>query len=331
MESTKTYVLPDCQNDNNLATMMAMNGGMNGMWNNPFIYLVWMMFAGRFFGNNGWGDGSNAETQLSAIREQMSTNQNTSLLMDAIKGNSAALGQLSTNLGCDFNTLKESICDVRNAVATVGGQVGFSSERVINAVERGDCSVVQAIKDCCCNTQKAILEMGYQNQLANCNQTNTLQNSINQVIDTVDRGFQTISFQNQTQACNLQNTVKDVTTLSTNQILAKLDAMQNQTLLDKIDALREKNSEQAVIINNAQQTATFGQMINAATAPIAAAVNVLQGDINSVKCRLPETVTLPANNSIAVPVSGIQLGTFGWPYGAFSGYSNCGCSNSLWG
>jgi len=28
--------------------------------------------------------------------------------------------------------------------------------------------------------------------------------------------------------------------------------MQNQQLLDKIDALREKNSEQAVVINNAQ-------------------------------------------------------------------------------
>ena len=69
--------------------------------------------------------------------------------------------------------------------------------------------------------------------------------------------------------------------------------------------MREKNNEQAVIINNAQQTATFGQMINAATSPIAAAVNVLQNDINSVKCRLPETVTLPANNSVAVPVSGI--------------------------
>jgi hypothetical protein len=33
--------------------------------------------------------------------------------------------------------------------------------------------------------------------------------------------------------------------------------MQNQALLDKIDALREKNGEQAVVINNAQQTATF--------------------------------------------------------------------------
>ena len=104
--------------------------------------------------------------------------------------------------------------------------------------------------------------------------------------------------------------------------------MQNQTLLDKIDSLREKNNEQAVIINNAQQTAAFGQMISAATAPITAAVNVLQNDINSVKCRLPETVTLPANNSIAVPVSGIQLGAFSWPY---SGYSGCGCNNSLWG
>ena len=332
METTKTYVLPDNQND--LATMMAMNGGMNGMWNNPFIYLVWMMFAGRFFGNNGWGDGQTpqnvgTQAQLSAIREQMSTNQNTSLLMDAIKGNSAALGQLSTSLGCDFNTLKESICDVRNAVATVGGQVGFSSERVINAVEKGDCSITQAIKDCCCNTQKAILEMGYQNQLSTCNQTNTIQNSINHVVDTVDKGFQTLSFQNQTQTCNLQNTVKDATTLSTNQILAKLDAMQNQALLDKIDSLREKNNEQAVIINNAQQTATFGQMINAATAPITAAVNVLQNDINSVKCRLPETVTLPANNSIAVPVSGVQLGAFSWPY--YNGYSGCGCNNSLWG
>ena len=80
------------------------------------------MFAGRFFGNNGWGDNQTAETQLSAIREQMSTNQNTTLLMDAIKGNSAALGQLSTSLGCDFNTLKESVNDVRNAVATVGGR-----------------------------------------------------------------------------------------------------------------------------------------------------------------------------------------------------------------
>ena len=46
-------------------------------------------------------------------------------------------------------------------------------------------------------------------------------------------------------------------------------------------------------------------MIQSATTPIANAVANLQGDVNGIKCKLPETVTLPANNSVAVPVSGI--------------------------
>ena len=110
--------------------------------------------------------------------------------------------------------------------------------------------------------------------------------------------------------------------------------MQNQSLLDKIDALREKNSEQAVIINNAQQSAAFNQMLNSYTAPIANAVNSLQTELASVKCRLPETVTLPANNSIAVPVSGVPFSlNCGWNLGSgFNAWNQgCGCANSLWG
>jgi hypothetical protein len=41
----------------------------------------------------------------------------------------------------------------------------------------------------------------------------------------------------------LANTIRDTGTANTNAIIAKLDAMQNQQLLDKIDALRERNSE----------------------------------------------------------------------------------------
>lgn len=86
--------------------------------------------------------------------------------------------------------------------------------------------------------------------------------------------------------------------------------MQNQALLDKIDALREKNSQQAVVINNAQQTAAFGQMIGQATSPIVAA---LQSDVNGIKCKLPETLPY----SCAVPTqavfNGYALGTYaGW-------------------
>jgi hypothetical protein len=106
--------------------------------------------------------------------------------------------------------------------------------------------------------------------------------------------------------------------------------MQNQSLLDKIDALREKNNEQAAVINNAQQTATFSQMLNSYTAPISAAVNALQNEVASVKCRLPETVTLPYSCATAVPTNLLYNGSVAFNNG-FGAWGACGCNNTLWG
>ena len=218
----------DKGNDNNpWAMAAAMNGGMNnGMWNNPFVYLVWMMFAGRFFNNGCWdgiGNGQGqqnieVQNQLQAIRSQMQDNQNSNLIMDAVKGNATAIGQLASNLNCDFNALQNAICCVKSAIEQVGGQVGFSAERVINAVNMGDCNVIQALKDCCCATQKSILEMGYQNQLQNCHQTNTIMTGINGVNTGVERGFANlgnivnqgfsqVGFQAQQDKCDIVNAI----------------------------------------------------------------------------------------------------------------------------
>jgi hypothetical protein len=92
--------------------------------------------------------------------------------------------------------------------------------------------------------------------------------------------------------------------------------------------LREKNSEQAVIINNAQQSAAFSQMLNSYTAPIANAVNALQTELAGVKCRLPETVTLPYSCATAVPTNLLYTGAVNFG----TAWNNCGCyNNSLWG
>lgn len=73
-------------------------------------------------------------------------------------------------------------------------------------------------------------------------------------------------------------------------------------------------------------------MLNSYTAPIASAVNTLQTELASVKCRLPETVTLPANNSIAVPVQGVPFATtLGCGYGNWTSWNTGCCNNSLWG
>lgn len=103
MSDTRTYIVPDGQENSTnqmLPWMAMMNGGMggfgNGMWNNPFMYLVWMWMM-RWMNRGEFGDGNNCQNlqsaeiqgQLAGLREQMNTNQNTQLLMDAIKGNSA--------------------------------------------------------------------------------------------------------------------------------------------------------------------------------------------------------------------------------------------------
>lgn len=196
-----------------MAMLAAMNnGGMNGNnWmNNPFIYLVFLMMFGRngLWGNNCGECGCN-NPQIAALSAQMSDNQNAGLIMDGIKGNASAINTLASNLNCDFNALNSSICAVQNAINTVAGQLGFSAERVINAVNMGDCGVITAIKDCCCNTQKAILEMGYQNQLQNCQQTNTLTSEMTRGFSglnyALSNGFANIGYANAQQTCELLN------------------------------------------------------------------------------------------------------------------------------
>lgn len=197
----------NCVNPAELA-MFNGGGGMGG-WNNPFIYLVWMMFANRFFGN-GWENGQGqqnieVQNQLQDIRTQMQNNQNSNLLMDAIKGNNVAIGQLASNLNCDFNALQGAICDVRGGIDKLSGQVGFSAERVINAVNMGDCNIINAVKDCCCQTQQNLIRMQGDLALQNCQQTNTIMQGINGLGVGMERGFSSVSYETQKQTCDIIN------------------------------------------------------------------------------------------------------------------------------
>lgn len=187
------------------AALMAMmnngNGmfGGNGGWWWIFIIVLFWMWGG--WGGNGFGRGNQAETnsdfaRLAAMGNQ---NNNTDLLMQAINGNKDAINTLSTNLNCDVKSIDNALCSIQNAIGKVGGEVGFSAERVINAVNAGDCNVIKAISDCCCTTQRSIdsvnlnlTQMNADNRLSICQQTNTLQNAITS-------GFNTLSSENATR------------------------------------------------------------------------------------------------------------------------------------
>lgn len=226
-----------------LAAMMngGMNGGMNGWQNNPFIYLVWMMFAQRMWGN---GDGSLQNTaiqgQLDSLRTQMSDNHNSDLLMSAINGNAQDLKTLAANLNCDFNQLQTAVCSVRSAIDQVAGQVGFSAERVINAVNAGNCSVIQAIKDCCCQTQQNIIRMGYENQLGQKDILQRIQSGLDFVNRGVERGFSATAFQAQQDKCDVIRAGQD----NTQRIIDTLNLHWQQDLQQRYNDARLELSQQ---------------------------------------------------------------------------------------
>lgn len=235
----KIYCTDGGRDNNDLATAMAfasrnnndpmavaamMNGGMGQWANNPFAYMM-MLGMFRFMYGDGWNNSGNkvqdAEIQakLNALSNQMSDNHNTDLMMSAINGNGADLKTLASNLNCDFNALQSSICGIQAALQQVGGQVGYSAEKVINAINLGDLNIIQQFKDCCCQTQQNIIRMGYENQLGQKDIINQMQRGFDFNNRSVERGFSSLGFQMQQDKCDIvrsgqNNTQRIIDTLN---------------------------------------------------------------------------------------------------------------------
>lgn len=191
-----------------IAAMMNNNNWMN----NPFAYIMFLALFRN--GGFGWGNGDGAGTatqgietqaQLNAIRAQLQDTSNADCIKSAVQGNAFAISQLAQTLNIDFNTLQKCCCDVQAAIQQVAGQVGFSAERVINAVNLGDCNVIQALQNCCCQTQRQIADFHADIQLQNCKDTGELRNGQRDISSIVTQGFAATSYETQRQTCDIIN------------------------------------------------------------------------------------------------------------------------------
>ncbi len=222
------------RNQNGCAEMAALLNGNNNQWNNPFIYLVWMMMLGR---NGLWGNGYGNGTQgieiqgkLNELSAQMANNQNTSLMMDAINGNHEALHALSTNLGVSTAHLQGAIAGVQNAITQVGGTVGLTGQQVINAVLLGNKDLTAALQNCCCENKQLVQQMGYEGQIRDLQNTAALNSRIDQLSRGVTEGFASIGYQASQNTAAIVSAQKE----STQRILDQMCANSQQELRDKL-------------------------------------------------------------------------------------------------
>lgn len=236
------------RDNNNPLAMAAMMRDRDDadMWNNPFAYMMMMGVMKWMYGDN-WNNRDNGadvqraeiQSQIESLRNQMADNQNSNLLMGAIQGNGNDLKMLASNLNCDFNALQNSICGIQAGIQQLGGQVGFSAERVINAISQGNLQMTIALKDCCCQTQQNIIKMGYDNQLGQKDIVNQMQQGFSYTNTGIERAASNLGFQMQQDKCDIIRAGEN----NTQRIIDTLTGHWSQEQANEIQDLKFKNSQ----------------------------------------------------------------------------------------
>lgn len=236
------------RDNNNPLAMAAMMRDRDDadIWNNPFAYMMMMGVMKWMYGDN-WNNRDNGadvqraeiQSQIESLRNQMADNQNSNLLMGAIQGNGNDLKMLASNLNCDFNALQNSICGIQAGIQQLGGQVGFSAERVINAISQGDLQMTIALKDCCCQTQQNIIRMGYENQMGQKDIVNQMQQGFSYTNTGIERAASNLGFQMQQDKCDVIRAGEN----NTQRIIDTLTGHWSQEQANEIQDLKFKNSQ----------------------------------------------------------------------------------------
>ena len=283
---------------NLLAVMGNRNGfgGQDGWWS-----IIWLVVIASIFGWNNGGGLFGGRGLNGAIPAELNGDAGRQLLMSAIEGNGNAINQLASSFNCSTQQIQTALCNIQGAISQVGNQVGLTGTQVINALQAGDNNIITQLSSCCCNVLQAIERQGAATQLQNCQNMNTLTREMN--TNTRD--------------------LRDATQAQTQAILAKLDAAETRVLQDKLDAERQKSATLAAQLNNEHQTQAIMANVAQQNAPIVAALQALQSDVDGIKCKLPNTVSVPYPQLQVYNPEVARAAAFGAAAGGYAGYG-CG-------
>ena len=263
-------------------------GGQNGIWG-----VIYLAIVASIFGWNNGGFGGFGGRGGNGLPAELAGNAGRELLMQAIQGNANAINQIASTLNCSSQQIESALNGIENSVGLTGTQI-------INAIQSGNNSVLNQLSSCCCNMLQSIERQGYESRLATCEQTHTL-------VDTAN---------------NNALSLRDGATANTNAILAKLDAMQNQAQQDKIASLTTQLAAAQSEISQRNQNATILNAMGQQNAPIVAALQALQSEVDGIKCKLPNTISVPYPTVTAVNTDLYKAAAYG---AAAGNYAGCGC------
>lgn len=142
--------------------------GMGNMWNNPFVYLIWI-YAFRMFGN-GWGN-NDAATQGALTRAELYDGLNYQTMTDKLDNIGQSLCQgfssVNTNMLQGFNQANISTLQGFN-------QVGRELCQGFGGVNSNLAQLGYQTQQCCCDIKQGLASLSAENYRNTCEITNTI-------------------------------------------------------------------------------------------------------------------------------------------------------------
>ena len=270
------------------------NNGFGG--ENGIWGVIYLAIICSIFGwNNGGFFGGN--------RGGNGCNGTPELVTSLLNRNETAIGQLAQSLNCSTQQIQTALSNIENSVGLTGTQI-------INAIQSGNSGIVNQLSTCCCNILQSIERQGAATQLQACQNMNALTKTMND---------NTLALRDASQA-------------QTQAILAKLDAAETRVLQDKLDAERQKSATLAAQLNNEHQTQTIMGSVAQQIAPLVAGIQALQGEVDGIKCKLPNTVPVQWPNIVGVNTDLYKAAAYGAAAGSYAGgYCAYGANPGFWG
>lgn len=105
------------------------------------------------------------------------------------RGGAGAVETASINDTIQNQTIESKVCDVLMAVSDVKNNDTFNAKDLMRANDQNTYNLKSSIDACCCNTQNAIQGQGYENRIANLQQTINLDQQFCKLNETIKCGF----------------------------------------------------------------------------------------------------------------------------------------------
>lgn len=308
MESIKSYLVDGGGSNSDLAAILAANNGKNNsdMWNNPLWAIVFLaaLGNGNLLGGNG---GRNGNANVDFVSSQLGA---------AIAGNANAISNLATQLNCSEAQIQNTLSNIMGSMNNLATNLGMSVSDIKSAINTGNMTIANQLCNCCCEMRETVTKQGYEGQIRSLELANAMQNQLGGIRQAIsDMG------KDDTLAiCQQTNELKTNNNDNTRSILAKLDAMTTQALQDKLDAARAENTTLKGEISQGQQNQYFAGMLSQIVAPINAQLAAMGKEVEAIKNCQPNTINVPYPNVQVVsttPWMGQYVGSVGQGSGFF--------------